>query len=224
LIRRRGCQTARRTVGFYRSDIGRIKGVGVRRVLVSIGTLVVASVLFPVIASSASTISQVKLTAELLSPSQVPAGWSTSSSTSEGVGCVHDLLEPKGVKQTRSAQVYYLGNLDELPRFDEKIATYTNTKSAYMKVIAHIRACHTLTGLFDGLAITGTVSSMSFHHYGNASAAYAMTVSDSRGTLHYDYLIVRKGTVVAAFLEGSYPEVIPSEFQSLVSDGVKKLT
>jgi hypothetical protein len=51
-----------------------------------------------------------------------------------------------------------------------------------------------------------------------------MTVSDSRGTLHYDYLIVRKGSVIGAFLEGSYPEVIPSEFQSLVGAGVKKLT
>ena len=66
----------------------------------------------------------------------MPAGWTQSISTSEGVGCVHDLLEPKGVTQTRTAQVYFLGTVDELPRFDEKIATYSNTKSAYKKVIA----------------------------------------------------------------------------------------
>lgn len=35
--------------------------------------------------------------------------------------------------------------------------------------------------------------------------------------MHYDYLIVRKGSVLAAFLKGSYPEVFPNEFESLVS-------
>ena len=49
-------------------------------------------------------------------------------------------------------------------------------------------------------------------------------MTDARGTLHYDYLIVRKGSVLGAFLEGSFPSVIPSEFQSLVGAGVKKLT
>jgi hypothetical protein len=178
----------------------------------------------PALSSSAAAISQAKLTSELLSSSQMPTGWTVSRTTSDGVGCVHALLEPKGVTQTRTAQAYFLGTVDELPRFDEKIATYSNTKTAYRKIIARINACHTLTGLFDGLQISGTVGPMSFAHYGNASAAYAMTVTDARGTLHYDYLIVRKGPVLAAFLEGSYPEVIASEFQSLVSAGVAKLT
>jgi hypothetical protein len=194
-----------------------------KRALVSIAVIVAAAVVMPVV-SSASSISQVKLTSELLVKSQMPAGWTASISSSEGVGCVHDLLEPSGVTQTRTAQAYFLGTVDELPRFDEKIATYSDTESAYKKIIAHINACHTLTGLFDGLEISGSVGPMSFTHYGNASAAYAMTVSDARGTLHYDYLIVRKGSVLAAFLEGSYPEVIPAEFQSLVDTGVKKLT
>jgi hypothetical protein len=195
----------------------------VRRVLVSIGVIIAATIIVP-FSSAASTVSQSKLSAELLVKSQMPAGWTVSFTTSEGVGCVHDLLEPAGVKQTRTAQAYFLGTVDELPRFDEKIATYSNTKSAYKKVIATISACHILSGTFDGLAISGSVTPMSFAHFGNASAAYAMTVTDARGTLHYDYLIVRKGSVLGAFLEGSYPEVIPSEFLSLVSKGVKKLS
>jgi hypothetical protein len=219
----RGCQPASRRVVFLGSDIGRDQEVGVKRVLVSLAVIVSVTVVTPLV-GSASTISQVKLTSELLVNSQMPTGWTTSYTTSEGVGCVHDLLEPRGVIQTRTAQAYFLGTVDDLPRFDEKIATYSNTKSAYKKIIAHIDACHTLTGLFDGLEISGSVAPMSFSHYGNASEAYEMTVSDARGTLHYDYLIVRKGAVLAAFLEGSYPEVIPGEFQSLVSAGVKKLT
>jgi hypothetical protein len=196
----------------------------VRRSLVSLGVIVAASALLPALSSSAAPMSHVKLTSELLSSSQVPAGWTASINNTDGVGCVHELLEPKGVTQTRAAHVYYIGADDELPRFDEKIATYSSTKSAYKKIIAHIDACHTLSGLYDGLQISGSVVPLSFTRYGNASAAYAMTISDARGTLHYDYLIVRKGTVLAAFLEGSYPEVIPSEFKSLVSLGVSKLT
>ncbi len=195
-----------------------------RRPLLAIGAVAGAALVLTPMTIAGATISQVKLSRELLSASQMPAGWTQSVTTSEGVGCVHDLLEPKGVTQTRSATVYFLGTVDELPRFDEKIATYSNTKSAYKKVIATINACHTLSGLYDGLQISGSVSPMSFTHYGNASAAYAMTVSDARGTLHYDYLIVRKGAVLGAFLEGSYPDVIPSEFRSLVGVGVKKLT
>ena len=116
--------------------------------------------------------------------------------TSDGVGCVHALLEPKGVTQTRSAQVYFLGTVDELPRFDEKIATYSNTKSAYKKIIA---TSTPVTPSPDSSTVCRSpdrVAPMSFTHYGNASAAFAMTVSDSRGTLHYDYLIVRKGSVL----------------------------
>lgn len=197
--------------------------MSVKRVLVVIGVIIAATMSIALV-SAASTISQSKLSSELLVKSQMPAGWTASFATSEGVGCVHDLLEPAGVRQTRTAQAYFLGTVDELPRFDEKIATYSNTKSAYKKIIATIDACHTLTGTFDGLAISGSVAPMKFAHFGNASATFSMTVSDARGTLHYDYLIVRKGTVLGAFLEGSYPEVIPSEFQSLVSAGVKKLS
>jgi hypothetical protein len=51
-----------------------------------------------------------------------------------------------------------------------------------------------------------------------------MVNSDVRGTLHYDYTIVRKGNVVAAFLEGSFPSVVASEFRALVGKGVAKLS
>ncbi len=181
--------------------------------------------LLPTLASSAATLSEAQLSTELLTVTQMPVGWTVSNpGTSDGVGCVHALLEPKGVEQTHSAQVYFLGTVDKLPRFDEKIATYSKVAVAYDKIIARINACHKLTGTFDGLKVKGTVGPVAFERVGNASASYAMTITDKRGTLHYDYLITRKGSVLAAFLEGSYPEVIPSEFQSLVNAGVKKLT
>jgi hypothetical protein len=175
--------------------------------------------------SGASTLTQAKLTKELLTLAQMPAGWSTGNAAGDdGIGCIKGLLEPKGVTQTHSAQAYYLGTVNELPRFDEKIATYSNVKSAYTKIIATIDACHSLAGPFNGVEVTGSVEPISFTHYGTASSAFAMTLSDVRGTLHYDYLIVRKKNVIAAFLEGSYPSVNTSEYQSLVILGLKKLS
>jgi len=115
------------------------------------------------------------------------------------------------VTQTRSASVYFLGSDDELPRFDEKIATYSNTKSAFRKIIAHIDACHILTGLSDGLQISGSVSPMTFAHFGNA-AGYSMTIS-THADLALRLRHRSQRTVLGAFLEGSYPEVIASEFR-----------
>jgi hypothetical protein len=175
-------------------------------------------------ASFASSISASKLSSELLTTSQMPTGWTPSSTSDEGLGCLHDLLEPSGVKQTHSSQAYFLGSVDQLPRFEEKIATYANAKNAYKKIIAKINACHTTDGLVNGVMVTGTVAPLSFTHFGNASSTYAMVDSDVRGTLHYDYTIVRKGSVVAAFLEGSFPSVIASQFQALVGKGVAKLS
>ena len=186
--------------------------------------LIVAAPTLASPSSVASSISGSKLTSELLTSAQMPAGWTMSSTTDEGLGCLHELLEPPGVTQTHAAQVYFLGTVDELPRFDEKIAAYSSAKTAYKKIIARINACHTTDGLVDGVMVTGTVAPMAFSHFGNASSTYAMTDTDVRGTLHYDYTIVRKGAVIAAFLEGSYPSVVASEFQALVKKGVSRLS
>jgi len=65
---------------------------------------------------------------------------------------------------------------------------------------------------------------MGFTRFGNASSTYAMIDTDVRGTLHNDYTIVRKGNIVAAFLEGRFSSVVASQFQSLVGKGVSKLS
>jgi hypothetical protein len=196
-----------------------------RRTFGSIATIttVVAVMLAPS-ASFATSISASKLSSELLTLGQMPTGWTSSSTTDDGLGCLHNLLEPSGVKQTHASQAYFLGTVDQLPKFDEKIATYANVKTAYKKIIARINSCHVTDGLVNGVMVTGTVAPMSFAHFGNASSTYAMVDSDVRGTLHYDYTIVRKGNIVAAFLEGSFPSVVASEFQSLVSQGVSRLS
>jgi len=154
-----------------------------RRTFGSIATIttVVAVMLAPS-ASFATSISASKLSSELLTLGQMPTGWTSSSTTDDGLGCLHNLLEPSGVKQTHASQAYFLGTVDQLPKFDEKIATYANVKTAYKKIIARINSCHVTDGLVNGVMVTGTVAPMSFAHFGNASSTYAMVDSDVRGT------------------------------------------
>lgn len=115
-----------------------------------------------------------KRSLELLNRQQMPKGFTATVSTSDGVGRLTGLLEPKGVKHTPVAQAYFLDSTDELPRFDEKIATYSNTTETYEKIIATINACHSIVGTFDSETIMGNVAPMIFFKYNVASAVYSM--------------------------------------------------
>jgi len=174
--------------------------------------------------SSASTPSQGKLNSQLLSLRQMPAGWTTHSpSTANEAGCLKNLLEPRGVTQTRSAEVLFVAKGD-LPILDEKLATYSNANRAYAKIIAAINACKVVNGLSpSGHRVTGSVTKVAWTHYGNASSAYVMTLSSLGVTLHYDYLIVRKNQTIVGILEANAFSVNTSQFRSFVVKALAKV-
>ena len=151
-------------------------------------------------------------------------GWGVGNDAgADGVGCLKNLLEPKSVRQTASAQVFYVYH-GLVPAFDEKLATYTNTKKAYAAIIKTINGCHVISGYSpSGHHVTGTASSMSFKHVATTSAAYAIALTDVGVTLHYDYVIARKKNVVIAILEANSPSVSMSQFTGLVNRAIKKV-
>ena len=174
--------------------------------------------------ASAASSSTTSLSKELLSLHDMPAGWSVGNDAgANGVGCLENLLERAGSKQTAAAQVFYV-HTGLLPAFDEKVATYANTKKAYTSIIKTINACHQVSGHSPtGHLVTGTVSKMKFTRVANASSAYAMRLTDAGITLRYDYVIARKKNVVIAVLEANAPAVSTSQFTSLVNKAVKKV-
>jgi len=176
-------------------------------------------------ASSAATPSQAKLNSQLLSIRQMPAGWFVgNAATANGAGCLRNLLEPPGVKQTRSAEVLFLAKGD-LPIVDEKLATYSNVSTAYSKIITAINACKVVNGLSpSGHHVTGTVTRVAWTHYGNASSAYVMTLSSLGVTLHYDYLIVRKHQTIVGILEANAFSVSTSQFRGFVVKSLAKVS
>jgi len=173
--------------------------------------------------ATAANASLPKLSARLLSIGQMPTGWSVDNSTGgSGVGCLAHVLEPKGIKQTAKAGVYFEDN-GNVPEVSEALATFTNATAAFKKMDANLTACKHLSGKSDGQKVTGTLGQMSFPHYGNASAAFAASFTTQGMTLAEDQLIVRKGTIVMGIREGNLNSVNVSQFQGFVKKAVAKV-
>jgi hypothetical protein len=194
------------------------------RHLVRIVATVFASVAIvgsmPVVMASASP----TLSTQTISPTSLPSGWSLENNGDNGVGCLHNLLEPAGVKQTSVAEVYYVRS-GGVPFLDEKLATYSNAKKAFKKIAGTIAACHNPSGPFKGYQTTGTVTPFSYAKVGSQSVAYQMVFKTSTNlTIYYDYVIARKNKVIVAVLEGSYPSVSSSQFARIVTLALSKVT
>jgi hypothetical protein len=145
------------------------------------------------------------------------------SNSDNGVGCLHNLLEPGGVKQTSVSEVYYVHS-GGLPFLDEKIATYSNAKKAFTTIAKTIAACHKPSGPFKGYQTKGTVTPLSYAKVASQSVAYHMVFTTSTHlTIYYDYVIARKNKVIVAVLEGSYPAVSPSQFSGFVTLALSRI-
>lgn len=165
-----------------------------------------------------------KLSSELLSVSQMPTGWNVDNSSSggSGVGCLSKILEPKGIKQISHASVDF-DNSGNTPFVDEKLSTYSNAKTAYTQIIAALNDCKHVSGTSGGAKTTGSVGQMSLPHYGNASAAFSISLVIQGTTIGDDLLIVREGNVVMGIQEADLPPVDVSQFQGFVVKALSKL-
>ena len=164
-----------------------------------------------------------KLSSELLSVGQMPTGWSVDKSSSgSGIGCLANVLEPKGNRQTSHASVFFAGN-GNIPVVEEALATFTNAKTAYKQIAATLDGCKHISGTKGGTKVTGTVGEMSFTHYGNASVAFSESLLIHGTTIGADLLIVRKGNVVMGIQEADLPPVNVSQFQGFVVKALTKI-
>ncbi|MGC2169168.1 MAG: hypothetical protein WA580_08715 [Acidimicrobiales bacterium] len=185
---------------------------------IAISTLLVWAT-FALNADASST----SLAKQVLSLGQMGSGWFAESNSNTGVGCLHDLLEPRGVTQTQAAEVDFV-HTGDVPFLDEKIATYSSAKTAFEKIAATIAGCPNPSGPYKGFTSDGTVTKFSFPAEGNQSVAYQMVFKTGDVTFYYDYLIARKKKVIIAVLEGSYPAVSTTQFTGFVHLALAKVT
>jgi hypothetical protein len=168
------------------------------------------------ITSASANASTLKLSSELLSVGQMPTGWRIDNSSSGGgVGCLANILEPKGIKQTSHASVA-LDDNGNTPLVTEKLSTYSKATTAYKKIVATLSACKYVSGTSGGTKATGTVGQMNFPHYGTTSTAFSVSLLIQGTTLGADLLIVRKGNVVMGIEEVDLQSVDVNQFQGFV--------
>jgi hypothetical protein len=185
-------------------------------------TLVMLTGLLGTVATAASA-SPPKLSAMLLSIDQMPTGWAVdNSSGGGGVGCLKNLMEPNGIKQTAKATVNFEDN-ENVPEVSEALATYTNAKTRFRKIVANLTACKHINGEIEGKKATGTVGLMSFPRYGNASEAFAASITTQGMTFGEDIVIVREGSIVMGLAEDDLVSVDVSQFQGFVKNAIKKV-
>lgn len=182
----------------------------------------VASLVVGTVAPAANA-SPSKLSALVLSINQMPTGWRVYKSAVGGpFGCAAHVLEPKGITRTAQANVAF-ENGDDIPTVDEALATFTSVKTGYEKIDADLTACKYFSGEVGGTHITGTVASISFSHYGDTSAAFAVRFTLSDTTFHEDLLIVRKASIVMGIDEVNLAAVNVRQFQGFVKKALAKL-
>ncbi len=131
------------------------------RLVLRTASLVTSTLLVSAALSVGASASNTSLTKQVLSLNQMGTGWFAESNSNTGVGCLHDLLEPSGVTQTHVAEVYFVHTSD-VPFVDEKIATYSNAKTAFKKIAATIAGCPNPSGPYKGYTSNGTVTKIPF--------------------------------------------------------------
>ena len=174
------------------------------------------------ILSTVASASTPNLSAKLLGIGQMPTGWAVYNEPSNGLGCLASILEPKGIKQTASASVEFENN-GNVPAVVERLATFSNAKTGYQKIVANLNACKRLSGTTGGQKFSGTVGQASFPHYGNASAAFEASFTIQSESIAEDIVIVREGSIVMGIDEGDLPPVDTSQFQGFIAKALKKL-
>lgn len=155
---------------------------------------VVASISAPVGATVDKKPKKPKLNSMLLSVTQLPTGWATTSKQGSGVGCLSHVLEPARIRETHHAQAGFAANTGLL---SEKLTTYAvPAKRVFRRIIRDLQRCKHVSGTVKGNTVKITVNEMSFPHFGQQSAAFEETYQSGSTTLRGYSVVVRSGSII----------------------------
>lgn len=181
-------------------------------------------------ASTSATPPAPDLTAELLSVSDLPAGWSvvpsTDSSNSSTPKCLRALKTV--AKATSKAETTFTDGSNGLPELDEFLVYLPGQGKKAMKLVSQILAgCGQLSMTSGGQTLKGTLGAMSFPAVAEQSFAYQLnlsaTVSGLSVTVGIDLIVFRKADTVAEILYGDLGTPDISVLQPIVWDAAAKL-
>ncbi|MGC1418784.1 MAG: hypothetical protein WA786_01515 [Acidimicrobiales bacterium] len=196
------------------------------RVVITFSTAVTLSA---GLASVASSTIAPRLTARLLSVTQMPGSWSVDTpSGSVQAGCLTNViglssfLIAKGVKQTSHASIIVEDN-QSVPVVSEMLATYTNPAVAYERIVSSLARCKHVNASVLGQTVTGTMKEKTLAHFANASQAFTASTSILGTTFDEDVIVVRKANVVMGLIEGGLPPVNSHQFEGIVTRALARV-
>jgi hypothetical protein len=168
------------------------------------------------------------LTAELLTTSNLPAGWSPVANSDSG--------EPKCLDKVRSeltaistAQATFVANANGLPDLEESLAYVPGHGQSDVTGASRILSgCGPISMRTGGQSFTGTIKSMPFAAVADQSSAYRMnlstTVSGQSVRVVIDIVVFRKDDTVAMILYSSPGSPDVQALEHLVHDAAAKLS
>jgi len=173
------------------------------------------------------------LQAELLTPSDMPAGWSVDKSPSDATSrpsCLKNLDAQLHTGEISRAEAKYQGGSNSIPHLDETLAFYGHGVATGKLAIFDqtISRCGQVTFSSGGNTFTGTIGAMSFPAVGDESYAYQMNLSTKANglnvTIGFDVVVARKGDTAfdLALTDLGTPDL--SQFRGLVTKALAKLS
>jgi uncharacterized lipoprotein YehR (DUF1307 family) len=184
----------------------------------------------PAHASTSATTPPPDLNAELLSISDLPAGWSvepSSGSTSTTPQCLANIKTD--VKATSKAEATFVGGSNGVPILDELLGYEPGQAQSVMTFFSHaLSGCGQISITSGGQTLTGTVGAMSFPAVADQSSAYQMNLSGTFSgvslTFGIDLIAFRKADTVALILYGDLGTPDISALENFVQHAAAKLS
>jgi hypothetical protein len=170
------------------------------------------------------------LNAELLTISDLPAGWSVVPSSGGSSAAPRCLLHAQtGLKATSKAEATFADGSDGLPLLGEYLSYLPGQGQSAMAFLSRrLSSCGHISLTSDGQALTGTMGAMSFPAVADQSSAYQMNLSASVSglsiTLGIDLIVFRKADTVAMILYGDLGTPDIQAVQRIVRHAAAKLS
>ena len=165
-----------------------------------------------------------QLRSKALSLSNMPTGWSVDNSgggTSNFTGCFAKLQATEATRGiTRVEANYEQGNF---PVMEETLITRKNAAHRYQQFVSILNGCRQVSLSSGDTTLSGSIGAMSFPTVGNASSAYAMTLSSNGINVGFDIIVFRAGQVAGDIGYGDLGSPDSSTVQAFVSEAVNKV-
>lgn len=176
-----------------------------------------------------TTIPDVK--AELLTLSDLPAGWSVNNSNSDSSSsapkCVQNARNTTGYDKAKAEADFQDGS-NGLPALDEEIVYQPGHAQQTMAQFAQVMAgCGKIQFSISGHTLTGTVGQMSFPSLGQQTEPYQInlstTVSGLDITVGLDLIAIRQGDEIAVIYYGDLGTPDINQVQEFAQKAISKI-